>query len=124
MSFVGVHDVSMGVFAPYPGSEIYDDLVKKAKIKHDEKYWQELSYVDITFSKSYCENISSKNLLYYNWLGYFIFYISNYIFRPIRIYTTLKNLIINKHESKGEKALARFVLDLKSIIFKTIKKAV
>ena len=80
--------------------------------------------MDITFSKSYCENISSKSLLYYNWLGYFIFYISNYIFRPIRIYTTLKNLIINKHESKGEKALARFVLDLKSIIFKTIKKAV
>jgi len=124
MSFIGVHDISMGVFAPYPGSEIYDDLVKKGKINHDEKYWQELSYVDITFSKSYCENISSKSLLYYNWLGYFIFYISNYIFRPIRIYTTLKNLIINKHESKGEKALARFVLDLKSIIFKTIKKAV
>ena len=36
--------------------------------------------------------------------------------------TRLKNLIINKHESKGEKALARFVLDLKSIIFKTSKK--
>ena len=124
MSFIGVHDISMGVFAPYPGSEIYEDLVKKGKINHDEKYWQELSYVDITFSKSYCENISSKSLLYYNWLGYFIFYISNYIFRPIRIYRTLKNLIINKHESKGEKALARFVLDLKSIIFKTIKKAV
>ena len=124
MSFVGVHDVSMGVFAPYPGSEIYSDLVKKGKINHNEKYWEELSYVDITFSKSYCENISSKSLLYYNWLGYFIFYTSNYIFRPIRIYKTLKNLIINKHESKGEKALARFVLDLKSMIFEKIKKVI
>ena len=124
MSFSGVHDISMGIFAPYPGSEIYDDLVKKGKINHDEKYWQELSYVDITFSKSYCENISSKSLLFYNWLGIILFYFSNYIFRPIRIYTTLRNLIINKHESKGEKALARFVLDSKSNIFKTIKKSV
>ena len=124
MSFAGVHDVSMGVFAPYPGSEIYNDLVKKGKINHDEKYWLELSYVDITFSKSYCENISSRSLLYYNWLGYIIFYISNYTFRPMRIYTTLKNLINNKHESKGEKALARFLLDLKTVVFKRTKKTV
>ena len=124
MSFIGVQDVVIGIFAPYPGSEIYKNLVQKGKINHDEEYWQKLAYVDITFTKSYCENISSKSLLFYNWLGYFIFYISNYIFRPIRIYTTLKNLIINKHESKGEKALARYVFDLKSIIFKTIKKAV
>ncbi len=78
----------------------------------------------MTFSKSYCENISSKSLLFYNWLGYFIFYISNYIFRPIRIYKTVKNLIINKHESKGEKALARFLLDLKLLVFKSTKKVI
>ena len=85
MSFIGVHDVSMGVFAPYPGSEIYKDLVQKGKIDNGEEYWLQLSYVDMSFAKhSYCENISSKNLLFYNWLGYFIFYISNYIFRPMR----------------------------------------
>ncbi len=119
MSFIGVHDVSMGVFAPYPGSEIYNDLVKKGKINHSEEYWFQLSYVDISFAKhSYCENISAKSLLFYNWLLYFIFYISNYIFRPMRFYRTLKNLIINKHETKGEKALSRYALDLKNIIFK------
>ena len=80
---------------------------------------------DISFAKhSYCENISAKSLLFYNWLLYFIFYISNYIFRPMRFYRTLKNLIINKHETKGEKALSRYVQDLKNIIFKKIKKAV
>ena len=121
MSFIGVHDVSMGVFAPYPGSEIYDDLIRKGKIKHDDEYWGKLAYVDLTFAKSYCENISSKSLLFYNWLGYFLFYVSNYIFRPIRLYTTLKNLVTNKHESKGEMALAQFIKRV-FFIFKTSKK--
>ena len=105
-SFAGAHDVSFSVFAPYPGSELYDELVKKGKISHDDEYWQQLSYVDISETKSYCENISSKWFLFYNWLGYFSFYVSNYIFRPIRFYKTLINLITNKHESRGEMALS------------------
>jgi len=121
MSFIGVHDVTMGIFAPYPGSEIYDDLIRKGKIKHDDEYWGKLAYVDLSFAKSYCENISSKSLLFYNWLGYFLFYVFNYIFRPIRLYTTLKNLVTNKHESKGEMALAQFIKRV-SFILKTSKK--
>ena len=122
MSFIGVHDLSLGVCAPYPGSEIYNDLVKKGKIKHNEEYWKKLAYVDISFTKSYCENISSRSLLFYNWLGFFLFYVSNYIFRPTRLFKTLKNLVTNKHESKGEKALAQYI---KRILFisKTSKKA-
>ena len=121
MSFIGVHDVSMGVFAPYPGSEIYDDLIRKGKIKHDDEYWGKLAYVDLSFAKSYCENISSKSLLFYNWLGYFLFYGFNYIFRPLRLYTTIKNLVTNKHESKGEMALAQFIKRI-SFVFKASRR--
>ena len=122
MSFKGVHDVSMSVFAPYPGSEIYRDLVKKGKIKHDEDYWEKLAYVDITFTESFCEDISSRWLLFYNWTGYFLFYVSNYIFRPIRFYKTVKHLVINRHESKGEKALLQFIKRI-PLIFKSKKKS-
>ena len=118
MSFMGVHDVSMSVFAPYPGSEIYRDLIKKGKIKHDEDYWAKLAYVDITFAKSYCEKISSRWLLFYNWAGYFLFYVFSYIFRPIRFYRTVKHLVLNKHESKGEKALLQFIKRI-PLIFKS-----
>ena len=66
--------------------------------------------MDISFAKhSYCENISPKSLLFYNWLGMGLFYCSNYIFRPMRLYTTLKNLVTSKHESKGEWALAQII---------------
>ena len=122
-SFAGAHDVSVMVFAPYPGSELYDDLIKKGVINHDNEYWQQLSFVDITKTKSYCENISSKSLLFYNWLGMILFYLSNYAFRPVRVYKTLRNLIIKKHESRGEDVLAKIIKRC-SFTFKAPKKSV
>ena len=62
-SFAGAHDVSVGIFAPYPGSELYDELLK-GKIDHSEEYWQKLAYVDISETKSYCDNMSSRTLLF------------------------------------------------------------
>ena len=38
-SFYGAYDVSIGIFAPYPGSELYDQLVEKKRITHDTKFW-------------------------------------------------------------------------------------
>mgnify|MGYP001191714476 CR=1 FL=1 len=122
-SFAGAHDVSVMVFAPYPGSELYDDLIKKGVINHDNEYWQQLSFVDITKTKSYCENISSKSLLFYNWSGMILFYLSNYAFRPVRVYKTLRNLIIKKHESRGEDVLAQIIKRC-SFTFKASKKSV
>lgn len=106
-SFAGAHDVSVGVFAPYPGSELYDELLKRGKIDHSEEYWQKLAYVDISETKSYCDNMSSRTLLFYNWLAITTFYSSNYLFRPMRLINTIKNLITSKHESRGEMALAQ-----------------
>ncbi len=105
-SFYGAYDVSIGIFAPYPGSELYDELVRKNRITHDDKYWDKLSYVDITKTpESYCEKVSAKHLVFYNWLGFFVFYTSNYLFRPIRFLRTINNLKTGRHESRGEMAL-------------------
>ena len=50
-----------------------------------------------------------------------LFYLSNYAFRPIRVYKTLKNLVINKHESRGEDVLAQIIKRC-SFAFKASKK--
>ena len=121
-SYAGAHDISISVFAPYPGSELYKDLIKKGTINHDDEYWQKLACLDLSFTKSYCENISSKSLLFYNWLGIILFYFSNYIFRPTRFFVTLKNLITNRHESKGEWALAQIIKRI-SFAFKSSKQS-
>ena len=114
-SLAGVSDFSLSIFAPYPGSELYYELVKQKKIKHDDDYWEQLSYVDISETRSYCANLSSRWLLFYNWFGYFVCYGSSFIFRPIRIFKTIKNIITSKQETRGDLVFSHIV---KRISFK------
>jgi len=105
LSWLGAHDVSAGVFAPYPGSELYDELVAAGQIDHSDAFWNKLAYVDISETVSYCEHISSGGLRAYNWMSFALFYGSNYLFRPQRLVRTVRNVLANKHESRGEMAL-------------------
>lgn len=113
MSWHGAHDVSVGAFSPYPGSELYERLVLEKKITHDDEYFSKLAYVDITETVSYTDRISSRWLRVYNWLGFAVFYGSNYLFRPARFLRTLRNLRTGKHESRGEMALSGILSRLK-----------
>jgi radical SAM superfamily enzyme YgiQ (UPF0313 family) len=113
MSWHGAHDVSVGAFSPYPGSELYARLVKEGKITHDDEYFSKLAYVDITETVSYTNYISSRWLRIYNWLGFAVFYGSNYLFRPARFLKTLRNLKSGHHESRGEMALSGILSRMK-----------
>ncbi|MBL8688767.1 MAG: cobalamin-dependent protein [Rhodospirillaceae bacterium] len=109
MSWHGANDVSVGAFAPYPGSELYDRLVASGRITHSDEYFSKLAYVDISETVSYCPQISSRWLRFYVWLGFATFYGSNYLFRPWRLVRTLRNILTNKHESRGEMALSQLL---------------
>ena len=109
LSWVGAYDVTIGVFAPYPGSELYDALVESGKITHSDEYWQKLAYVDISKKISYSNTISSSMLIFYSFLGFAVFYGSNYLFRPKRLYKKIKNLLSGQHESRGEMALHQII---------------
>ena len=109
LSWHGAHDVSIGVFAPYPGSEDYNRLVHDGKIDHSDHYFNKLAYVDITETVSYSRFVSAGWLKLYNFLGFTFFYGSNYLFRPLRAYRTLLNLVTGKHDSRGEMALAALI---------------
>lgn len=113
LSWYGAHDVSVGAFSPYPGSALYARLVKEKKITHDDEYFSKLAYVDITETVSYTDYISSRWLRIYNWLGFAVFYGSNYLFRPARFLQTLRNLKTGHHESRGEMALSGILSRLK-----------
>ena len=113
LSWHGAHDVSVGAFAPYPGSELYDRLVKSGRITHSDEYFSKLAYVDISETVSYCPQISSAWLRRYVWLGFATFYGSNYLFRPWRLLRTLKNIVTNRHESRGEMALSQLLARLR-----------
>lgn len=106
-SWYGANDVAIAVFTPYPGSELYDRLTQEGKLNiYDDKCVEEIidSY-DLWPSKVYSNHISAFWIKFYVFMLLISFYLSNYIFRPIRLFITLRNLIQNKHESRLEQIL-------------------
>jgi anaerobic magnesium-protoporphyrin IX monomethyl ester cyclase len=110
-SKAGVNDMAPSVFSPYPGSELFEKLKKSGKIDmKDDAYFYQIIYVD-TFFNNYFYNINiNKHLLRFYLLCYLaVFYLSNFIFHPSRLFKTIRNLVSSRYESRAEMALGELV---------------
>lgn len=59
---IGAEAVSVFPFCPYPGSELFEELVESGRIQYDDEYFLKLVYTDIGRINSYNPNISSRAL--------------------------------------------------------------
>ena len=113
---LGVSDILFSVFAPYPGSELFEKLKKEKKLKVNDKYFDKLhAQFDITKTDSYCEHVSGKMLIFLRFLGFSLSYIIIYISRPKRIYKLLKSVFQKKFfaDNLFEQRLYEFYLRAK-----------
>jgi radical SAM superfamily enzyme YgiQ (UPF0313 family) len=119
-AFMGVSDVYLASFAPYPGSELFDQMYKNGQIpKLDDEYFLNLtSYTDLLHSYSYSQHVGHRMLSVYRISGMSMFYILNFVLRPKRIFRLFRNIINRKEESKFENAILQ-IMDR----FKRSKKA-
>jgi anaerobic magnesium-protoporphyrin IX monomethyl ester cyclase len=103
-SWVGVHDTTPGLFYPYPGSKIFNDFVNEGIISLDDDiYLTRLLFTDeISRNYSYNSNMSIKWIRVYQILFLMVFYGTNYLFRPIRFFRTVRNIATSKYESRFE----------------------
>ena len=110
-SWKGVNDMAPSVFSPYPGSALFKRLEEEGKIDlSNDEYFYQIIYVDTFFSNSFYNTRISKHLLRFYLLSYlFIFYSSNFLFHPTRLYRTLRNVLTNRFESRGEMALGELI---------------
>ena len=110
-AFVGVSDVYLASFAPYPGSELFDEMCKNGQIsKIDDEYFLNLaSYTDLLHSYSYSRHVGHRMLSVYRLGGMSMFYILNFILRPKRILRLFINIINKKDESKFENSILQMV---------------
>jgi anaerobic magnesium-protoporphyrin IX monomethyl ester cyclase len=107
LALAGAHDLSIWGYAPYPGSELFDNLVAKNHIKLDDDFYDKLrTYGDPLKTTSYCENFSNNGLKALRFIGHGIFYSISYLARPIRPYRIIQNLIQGNQESRMEMALS------------------
>ena len=117
---MGVHDAYIACFAPYPGSELFDELHKSGKITNmDDEYFLNLtSYSDLLHSYSYSPHLSNTVLTFYRLSGMLMFYIISFTLHPKRIFRLFSNVKNKKEESRLDMALIQLIDR-----FKRIKKA-
>jgi anaerobic magnesium-protoporphyrin IX monomethyl ester cyclase len=115
MGFAGVHDMSISLFSPYPGSELYHDLRKSGRIPElsDEYFLSLCAYKDFAQSTSYTDGVTPSTLNRYRILGFATFYGIQYAVRPWRVVRLLSNLVQRKQESRLDKSLQDLARRLK-----------
>ncbi len=106
-SWYGAHDIAVAVFTPYPGSELFKRLSREGRMNlyNDNNLKEIIDSYDLWPSKVYSEKISQGFVKFYVFLLLIFFYTSNYIFRPHRLFATVRNMLTQKHESRLEQIL-------------------
>lgn len=110
-SWYGVNDIFPSVFVPYTGSELFERLVKEGEIdpNNDDYYYRIISGDSFFGSYFYNNNVSLRALKTYRLFFLLIFYSTSFLFRPQRLFKSMRNLITGKVESRGELRLHEII---------------
>lgn len=111
MSWLGVHDVSVYPFSPYPGTPLFEQLRDEGRLPgvHSDSWYLSLSYVEFSAIKSYSEHFNRWMLRVYQFGGFGLFYGTTFLFRPVRIYHLIRNLFSGRHDTKGATIITLFL---------------
>jgi anaerobic magnesium-protoporphyrin IX monomethyl ester cyclase len=108
MAALGVHDVSIWTFSPYPGSELFDELRAAGKIgEFDDAYFASLlSYSDLAGAVSWSDELSSGELRACRLAGMALFYALSFLRRPGRVGSLVSHAATGRFESRLEMSVA------------------
>jgi radical SAM superfamily enzyme YgiQ (UPF0313 family) len=104
-SWLGLHDIAFVPYVPYPGAELYNQMVKDGRLPAlgEEYFIGLLTHSDISSAKSHNPRFSARQVQWLR-LGFLAtFYSSSYLFRPYRVLQNLKNIIFNTPTTRGER---------------------
>ena len=113
MAVVGVHDISIAPFRPYPGSELFRQLQRDGKIAQplDDEYYRRLATTSENLpgatqeAESFCYNIPGPTLDRMRIGALATFFLVSWAVRPIRVYYLLRALVTERQESRLDKSL-------------------
>ena len=112
-AFMGVEDVPTYYFNAYPGTELFDNLLKEKKIKLDDNYFHSLatlSHYNLTPTNiSYNEYMGKYELYFYRMIGMMLSYSISYIIRPKRIFRTVKSIFTDSSSTIVEQRFKDFL---------------
>lgn len=110
-SWLGLHDIAFVPYVPYPGAELYDQMVKDGRLPPlgEEYFISLLTHSDISSAKSHNPRFSARQVQMMRLAFLALFYSSSYLFRPYRIFLNLKNIVRNTPTTRGERTFRLLV---------------
>jgi radical SAM superfamily enzyme YgiQ (UPF0313 family) len=92
----GVDEVSIYIFSPYPGTEIFEELVKSKRLKIDDQYFLALTSLNGNYFETsplvVNPHMGGFELAFYRVFFMMANYAIGYLLHPSRILRTLRNL--------------------------------
>jgi anaerobic magnesium-protoporphyrin IX monomethyl ester cyclase len=102
LAFWGADEVSINIFSPYPGTEIFGELVGSGDLVVSDDYLLGLTSLNsdyTAFNPITCnKNMSAFEMACYRLVFMMINYILGYLFYPKRIFRTIRN-IFSDHQA-------------------------
>lgn len=100
LAWRGADEVSINIFSPYPGTEIFAGLIREKRICISDEYFLALTSLNSDYSSTNpltCNDfMGPRELAFYRITFMLLNYIVGYIRYPHRIFRTLRNLFILK----------------------------
>ena len=103
LAWKGADEVTINIFSPYPGTEIFSTLVDQGNIRLCDDYFMSLTSLNSDYTSLFPitanTNIGARELAVYR-LGFMLLnYFIGYIRYPTRIWRTLRNILLSEHSA-------------------------
>jgi anaerobic magnesium-protoporphyrin IX monomethyl ester cyclase len=110
VAWIGVDDVEISTFVPYPGSELFTQLREAGRIGGlNDDYFFGLAGLGAfgtkNYPESYSSHLGSRTLFCSRIFGMLLFYGLSFLCRPTRIFNTALNIVRRQPRTRLEKKL-------------------
>jgi len=99
----GVDEVSINIFSPYPGSELYRELAAAGEIELGDRYFLQLTSLNSDYTRTNPLTLNPvmgpRELALYRISFMVLNYLVGYVLYPRRIWRTLRNVFMSGHSA-------------------------
>lgn len=115
-SYYGATDACPSIFNPYPGSALFTELADSKEVVVSDEYFRSIVFSEsLHHFKNYNRKNSKATMLSLLFLSYLVFYVSNYLFRPVRAFRLFVNVTTSNYQTRGEYMLGEILKRRKAI---------
>ena len=109
MAWVGVQDVAVFPFVPYPGSELFNQLLDEGRIDRDDPDYENFLsgnvYNEVSGMLSWSEHLTDRQIKFLTVGGMAWFYGWQFLLRPWRFLGTVRRLVSGEPYTMFDKAI-------------------